>query len=233
MRSSSPRTAADTRSVSDRLAVLALFCLVLLSSGSLPADAAPGGARPIAPLGVAAPVACPRCWHPGRKVSWQWQLSSRPRRRPCSTSGCTTSTGSRRRGTLVKTMHTAGDQGRLLPERRLVGELAARRRPVPGLGAREVQRLAGGAMARHPKRSRARADHAGAGADRARKGFDAVEFDNVDGYQNATGFPVDRRRTAPLRRLPGERSAPPRLVGAAQERPRPGRTLLPLLRRAR
>jgi hypothetical protein len=24
----------------------------------------------------------------------------------------------------------------------------------------------------------------------ARKGFDAVEFDNVDGYQNATGFPL-------------------------------------------
>ena len=31
----------------------------------------------------------------------------------------------------------------------------------------------------------------------AAKGFDAVEFDNVDGYQNRTGFPLTGRRPAP------------------------------------
>ena len=52
-------------------------------------------------------------------------------------------------------------------------------------------RLAGRALARHPQAERARTDHeARASTCCAAKGFDAVEFDNVDGYQNRTGFPL-------------------------------------------
>ena len=47
----------------------------------------------------------------------------------------------------------------------------------------------------------------------ARKGFDAVEFDNVDGYQNATGFPLSGADQFRYNVLPRERGAPAGDVG--------------------
>ena len=116
----------------------------------------------------------------------------------------------------------AGQQGRLLHQRRVVGELATRRRgfPVdpcsgrsngwPGERWLDIRRL----DVLRPI-MKARLDMCAA------KGFDAVEFDNVDGYQNRTGFPLTGADQLALRRLPGEPGAPAGAVGGAQERPRP------------
>jgi hypothetical protein len=64
---------------------------------------------------------------------------------------------------------------------------------VPGVGAwAAARRLAGRAVARRPRRGRAKRP----GGDRldlaACRGCDAVEPDNVDGYTNNTGFPLAR-----------------------------------------
>lgn len=70
-----------------------------------------------------------------------------------------------------------------------MGAVAPRRRPLPARGDRPPDAgLAGRALARHP-----RLGALGPPLDRriqrcAAKGFDGVEFDNVDGYQAPTGF---------------------------------------------
>ena len=190
MRSSSPHTAADTRSVRDRLAVLSLFCLVLLSSALVPARAAPAGVRPIAPVGVAAPVACPRCWHPGRNVSWQWQLNSPPKASSLLEVRMYDVDGFEATRTLVKKMHTkgikavcyvsAGSWEKWRPDAgRFPASVLGKSNGWPGERWLDIRKRP---VLAPIMRARVRMC--------ARKRFDAVEFDNVDGYQNATGFPL-------------------------------------------
>jgi hypothetical protein len=190
VRSSSPRTAADTRWVRNRLAILSLLCLVLLSSTSVTADAAPTGARPGVPVRVAAPVACPGCWHPGRSLSWQWQLNSPPKASALLDVRMYDVDGFEATRTLVKKMHVKGikavcyvSAGSWEKWRSDAGRFPAsvlgKSNGWPGerwLDIRKVSVLA------PIMRARVRMC--------ARKRFDAVEFDNVDGYQNATGFPL-------------------------------------------
>ena len=45
-------------------------------------------------------------------------------------------------------------------------------------------------MARRPPDPSPRADHEGPDDRCVRKGFDGIELDNVDGYENRTGFPL-------------------------------------------
>jgi hypothetical protein len=138
-----------------------------------------------------APARCVGCWKPALRVSWQWQLMRPPKPsellgvRMYDIDGFDTS----RR--LIRTLHRRGskavcyvsagsrerwrpDAGRFPPS--VVG------RPLdgwPGEKWLDVRRLdvLGPIM-----RSRIRMC--------ARKGFDGVEFDNVDAYQQRTGFPL-------------------------------------------
>ena len=57
----------------------------------------------------------------------------------------------------------------------------------------------------------------------ARKRFDAVEPDNIAGWENKTGFEISRRRPAPLQPLDRRPGPRPRDGGGAEERPAPGR----------
>ena len=58
-------------------------------------------------------------------------------------------------------------------------------------GRQQLCRLAGRALARHPRRRRGSADRCAKRLDLCQsKGFDGVLFDNVDGYANTTGFPL-------------------------------------------
>ena len=65
----------------------------------------------------------------------------------------------------------------------------------------------------------------------ARKGFDAVEFDNVDGYANRTGFPLTGADQLRYNVFLANAGASPRAERAAEERPRPDPHAAAVLRR--
>jgi hypothetical protein len=145
-------------------------------------------ARP-APL-VAEPVGCPGCWHPALKVSWQWQLQDPPKARALLGVKMYDVDGFESSKSLVASMNakgikavcyiSAGSWEKYRPDASdFPASVLGRSNGWPGerwLDIRERKILQPIMRARmHMCR---------------RKGFDAIEFDNVDGYQNATGFPL-------------------------------------------
>ena len=138
-----------------------------------------------------APVPCrPHCWQPGLQVSWQWQLSSVPRRselldvRMYDVDAFDTPAAlvraMHRRGITVVCYISAGSWEEWRPDAdRFPEEVLGKHFGWPGERLLDIRRLdvLGPIM-----RDRI--------AMCARKGFDGIEFDNVDGYQNATGFPL-------------------------------------------
>jgi len=167
------------------------LALVVVALAAAPGAGARGreDARAAAPR-FAAPVACPGCWYPGLRVSWQWQLRSPPKAadlldvRMYDVDGFDTSAA------LVDAMHERGikavcylSAGSWEDWRPDAGEFSdavlGRNNGWPGEKWLDIRRLdvLGPTM-------RARMDMCAA------KGFDGVELDNVDGYQNDTGFPL-------------------------------------------
>ena len=133
-------------------------------------------------------MACSTCWHPAINTSWQWQLSG------------TVDTsfdvhmydidGFENHAGIVSALHSAGrkvvcylsagswenwrpDAGRF-PE-----SVKGASNGWPGEKWLDIRRLGvlGPIMRARVKMC-------------AKRGFDAVEFDNVDGFQNHTGFPL-------------------------------------------
>ena len=139
---------------------------------------------------VPAPVACPGCWHPPLVVSWQWQLAQPPKIAALLAVDMYDVDGFESSPKLVAAMHarsitavcylSAGTWEKWRPDAgRFPQRVLGRSNGWPGerwLDIRALSVLA--PIMRHRV------------AMCARKGFDAVEFDNVDGYQNATGFPL-------------------------------------------
>jgi hypothetical protein len=167
-----------------RLATVLIAAACLLSAFAGGAAAAPAPARPQA---LPAPVACTGCWVPAQTTSWQWQLSG----------AVQTSVNVQMYDVdmfeatpaLVARLHALGrhvvcyiDAGSWERWRPDAGRFPASviGRPMqgwPGERWLDVHRL--GVLA--PLLGR-RIDRCAA------KGFDGVEFDNVDGYQAPTGF---------------------------------------------
>jgi hypothetical protein len=160
--------------------VLALFLLA-------PQSALAAGA-PRATRSLPAPAGCAGCWHPGLVTSWQWQLSG------------TVDTsvdvqmydidGFENRAGVVSSLHTAG--------RHVVCYISAgsweKWRPDAGRFPDSVKGLSNGWPGEKWLDIRKHHVLAPIMRDRvkmcAARGYDAVEFDNVDGYQNRTGFPL-------------------------------------------
>jgi hypothetical protein len=138
------------------------------------------------------PIRCKDCRHPKPGTSWQWQLTGRvDQRAPASLYDVDLFENPARvvgelkaRGRLVVCYLSAGTWERWRPD---AGRFPARLRGAaveswPGerwLDIRRIDLLA--------PVLRARLDLC------RRKGFDGVELDNVDGYQNRTGFPLTAR----------------------------------------
>ena len=139
-------------------------------------------------------VAAVAHWHPPARLSWQWELSSPPKAPYLAVdmydvdgqeTPARTVRALHRRGVRVSCYLSAGSWERWRPDagrfpKALLG------RPLDGWpGERWLDvRRPRGALARI---LRARMDVC------ARKGFDAVEPDNVDGYQQRTGFAIRPR----------------------------------------
>ena len=162
------------------------FVAAAVLVGSLAASGSAVAAPPLP-----APAPCSGCWRPGLVTSWQWQLQGTIDQSvdaqmydvdlfdaPAST---------------VAALHAKGGRVVCYVSAGLVRGLAPGRRHVPRGAARQRRRRLGGrALAR-----RAQCSGDALGADHAprldlcsSKGFDAVEFDNVDGYTNGPGFPI-------------------------------------------
>jgi hypothetical protein len=136
------------------------------------------------------PVDCPGCWHPGLRVAWQWQLQSPPKPANLLDVRMYDVDGFEAKAFLVAAMHerrikavcylSAGSWEDFRPDAdEFPDAVLGRSNGWPGERWLDIRQLdvLGPIMA-------ARLDMCAA------KGFDAVEFDNVDGYRNDTGFPL-------------------------------------------
>jgi hypothetical protein len=138
-----------------------------------------------------APEPCRGCWRPQLRVSWQWQLRRTPRVADLLPVQMYDVDGFEATRALVRAMHargikvvcylSAGAWERWRPDaHRFPAEVLGESNGWPGERWLDIRRRAimgpiiGARIAMC-----------------ARKGFDAVEFDNVDGYRNATGFPLE------------------------------------------
>jgi hypothetical protein len=139
---------------------------------------------------LGAPVGCPGCWHPPLRVSWQWQLREPPKIAALLDVSMYDVDGFESSAHLVHAMHqrkitavcylSAGTWERWRPDAaRFPAKVLGRSNGWPGERWLDIR-----AMSALKPIMRARLTMC------RRKGFDAVEFDNVDGYQNATGFPL-------------------------------------------
>jgi hypothetical protein len=168
-------------------AVLALalaFALAMVPAVTATATDAPGRRA----VRLPDPVACPGCWAPALETSWQWQLDG-----PIDTSfdvdmydvdGFEVPRGVVSRlhddGSAVVCYISAGSWERWRPDAdRFPEHVLGRSNGWPGERWLDIRRRA----VLRPIMER-RLDMC------AHKGFDAVEFDNVDGYANRTGFPL-------------------------------------------
>jgi hypothetical protein len=163
-------------------ALIATACLLAASAG-------PAVARPSvnAPHALPAPVACLNCWAPAQDTSWQWQLSGTVRRSVAAqmfdidmfeaTPGLVADLHGRGRHVLCYI--DAGSWERWRPDagRFPASVIGKPMRGWPGERWLDIRRL--GVLA---PLLQWRIDRCAA------KGFDGVEFDNVDGYQAPTGF---------------------------------------------
>jgi hypothetical protein len=176
---------ADHGKVTRRLAAAMLTGLCLLAAAAAPAGALPAAAHAAPKL--PAPAACHGCWLPGVRPTWQWQLSGAVRtsvRAQMYDIDMFEATPA-----LVRRLHTqkrhvvcyidAGSWERWRPDagrfpRSVIGRAM---QGWPGERWLDIRRLGvlGPLLERRIERC-------------AAKGFDGVEFDNVDGYQAPTGF---------------------------------------------
>ena len=171
--------------------------LLVVAATFVPASGADARATAQRQPLVADPVACPGCWHPGSRVSWQWQLQDPPTAsalldvRMYDVDGFEASTA------LVSKMHanaskavcyiSAGSWEKYRPDANAFpASVLGTSNGWPGERWLDIRRRT---ILKPLMRARMNMCR--------RKGFDAIEFDNVDGYQNATGFPLtgaDQRR---------------------------------------
>lgn len=136
------------------------------------------------------PQPCPGCWTPPLEVSWQWQLKAPPAASDLLGVDMYDVDGFEASRRLVGAMHdrriravcyvSAGSWEQWRPDAdRFPDEVLGRSNGWPGERWLDVRRLdvLGPIMRRRIAMC-------------SRKGFDGIEFDNVDGFQNRTGFPL-------------------------------------------
>jgi hypothetical protein len=148
------------------------------------------GVAPPVSAAVPAPVDCPGCWHPPLVTSWQWQLSRPPRVASLLDVDMYDVDGFETRAPLVEAMHARS----IAAVCYISAGTWENWRPDASAFPRRVLGRSNGWPGERWLDIRARLVLEPIMRDRIsmceRKGFDAVEFDNVDGYQNRTGFPL-------------------------------------------
>jgi hypothetical protein len=169
------------------ITILLSVALAVLAAAPM-ASAAPVRAPHAAARSLPAPVACPACWTPAAVTSWQWQLQgdidTSIAAQMYDVDGFEVTKATVRElhhaGRAVVCYLSAGSWERWRPDARdFPNSVKGASNGWPGERWLDIRKL----RILRPI-MRARLDLCAA------KGFDAVEFDNVDGYQNRTGFPL-------------------------------------------
>ena len=164
------------------VAVMASLSPIVLST-----QTSARAARVAAPR-LADPVACAGCWHPAIRVSWQWQLQDPPKAASLLDVRMYDVDGFEASGNLISKMHargikavcyiSAGSWERYRPDAKdFPSTVLGRSNGWPGERWLDIRKRKALGPIMRARMNMCR-----------RKGFDAIEFDNVDGYQNATGF---------------------------------------------
>jgi hypothetical protein len=162
--------------------------LALLTAVAPMASAGPQRAARTAARSLPAPVPCPGCWAPDPVTSWQWQLQgdidTSVDAQMYDVDGFEVSAATVQElhlaGRAVVCYLSAGSWERWRPDARdFPRSVLGNSNGWPGERWLDIHRL----RILRPIME-ARLDRCAA------KGFDGVEFDNVDGYQNRTGFPL-------------------------------------------
>jgi hypothetical protein len=162
--------------------------LALLTAAAPMASAGPQRAARTDARSLPAPVPCPGCWAPDPVTSWQWQLQgdidTSVDAQMYDVDGFEVSAATVQElhlaGRAVVCYLSAGSWERWRPDARdFPRSVLGNSNGWPGERWLDIRRL----RILRPIME-ARLDRCAA------KGFDGVEFDNVDGYQNRTGFPL-------------------------------------------
>ena len=167
------------------ISLFVTFLLVLtgLASYGTSAHAAPTNSETLP-----APVPCPNCWHPALNTSWQWQLQGQIDQSFNVTmydvdmfdTSASVVTSLHSAGRIVICYIDAGTWENWRPDAgKFPNSVKGKNNGWPGEKWLDIRQLSilGPIM-------QARMDLCQS------KGFDGVEFDNVDGYTNKTGFPL-------------------------------------------
>jgi hypothetical protein len=170
------------------ITIIVSVTLFLLTAAAPAASAGPErGPRTVA-RSLPAPVPCPGCWAPNPLTSWQWQLQgdidTSVDAQMYDVDGFEVSAATVQElhlaGRAVVCYLSAGSWERWRPDARdFPRSVLGNSNGWPGERWLDIHRL----RILRPIME-ARLDRCAA------KGFDGVEFDNVDGYQNRTGFPL-------------------------------------------
>jgi hypothetical protein len=162
-----------------------LLLLALLFSAGGTAAFAPVPASSIA---VATPVPCPGCWHPALNTSWQWQLTGKIDQSYNVTmydidmfdNSASMVASLHAQGRIVICYIDAGTWENWRPDaNKFPPSVIGKNNGWPGEKWLDIRQLSilGPIMQARLNLCKS-------------KGFDGVEFDNVDGYANNTGFPL-------------------------------------------
>ena len=157
--------------------------LVALASYSSPTHAAPAVSATLP-----TPVPCPNCWHPALNTSWQWQLQGQIDQSfnvamydvDMFDTPASVVTSLHSAGRIVICYIDAGTWENWRPDAsKFPNSVKGKNNGWPGEKWLDIRQLSilGPIM-------QARMDLCKS------KGFDGIEFDNVDGYSNNTGFPL-------------------------------------------
>lgn len=182
---------APSRSLTRRLAALlalSVIALLILSAcqgaTSAPAEQAPQAALP-------APLACRDCWRPSLVTSWQWQLTLPVDQSPnvamydidLFENSAEVVRSLHAKGRKVVCYINAGAWESWRPDaRRYPSALLGQSDGWPGERWLDIRRLSALLPILEARVNLCQS-----------KGFDGVEFDNVDGYANTTGFSLTAR----------------------------------------
>jgi hypothetical protein len=178
-----------------RKALLPVLVVFLSAATAAPAFASGRSASPdtlATKRPLPAPIQCPRCWHPDLNTSWQWQLSGTLDTSLdvqmydvdlFDTSAAEVDAINGNSDRFAICYLDAGTSENWRPDANLFPRsVLGKRNGWPGEHWLDIRKLS----VLRPI-MQARLDQC------AVKGFDGVEFDNVDGYQNTTGFPLTAR----------------------------------------
>ena len=164
------------------LIALLLLC-VALASYSFPTHAAPVKAATLP-----APVPCPNCWHPALNTSWQWQLQGQIDQSfnvamydvDMFDTPASVVTSLHNAGRIVICYIDAGTWENWRPDAsKFPNSVKGKNNGWPGEKWLDIRQLSILSPIMQARMDLCKA-----------KGFDGVEFDNVDGYTNNTGFPL-------------------------------------------